>query len=147
MWPRIPGAETFRGVQVHSSQYRCADEFRGLKVAVVGGGNSGAQIMAEVSRPGMAASALWCTLDPPSFLPKGLTGKEIFDTGEPVIVIIMLGKTSLFCFTVAPCFGVLLLCSEVGADGDNLNLVWFLLTIFRGAETLSWSAGSVSSGC
>lgn len=82
LWPRLPGLETFRGTQIHSSQYRHADDFRGKRVAVVGAGNSGAQILAEVSAPGVASSALWSTLEEPSFLPMGLSGKEIFDTGE-----------------------------------------------------------------
>ncbi|CAN0092796.1 unnamed protein product [Ectocarpus sp. 6 AP-2014] len=80
VWPRLPGWETFRGTQIHSSQYRFADDFRGKKVAVVGSGNSGAQILAEVSAPGVASSTLWSTLTAPSFLPMGLSGKEIFDT-------------------------------------------------------------------
>ncbi|CAN0363974.1 unnamed protein product, partial [Laminaria digitata] len=78
--PRLPGSETFRGVQLHSSQYRSAEDFRGARVAVVGAGNSGAQILAEVSYPGVAASALWSTREVPNFLPVGLSGKEIFDT-------------------------------------------------------------------
>lgn len=82
-WPRLTGSKTFRGTQIHSSQYQHADEFRGKKVAVVGAGNSGAQILAEVSAPGVASSALWSTLEEPSFLPMGLSGKEIFDTGKP----------------------------------------------------------------
>lgn len=81
LWPRLPGWETFRGTQIHSSQYRFADDFRGKKVAVIGAGNSGAQILAEVSAPGVASSTLWSTLAEPSFLPMGLSGKEIFDTG------------------------------------------------------------------
>lgn len=80
--PRLPGSETFRGVQLHSNQYRSAEDFRGARVAVVGAGNSGAQILAEVSYPGIAKSSLWSTLEQPSFLPVGLSGKEIFDSGE-----------------------------------------------------------------
>ncbi|CAM9256285.1 unnamed protein product, partial [Hapterophycus canaliculatus] len=80
VWPRLPGSETFRGTQIHSSQYFSAQQFRGKRVAVVGAGNSGAQILAEISAPGVASSALWSTLGEPSFLPMGLSGKEIFDT-------------------------------------------------------------------
>lgn len=80
--PRLPGSEAYRGVQIHSSQYRFAEDFRGARVAVVGAGNSGAQILAEVSHPGMASSVMWSTKEEPSFLPEGMTGKEIFDTGE-----------------------------------------------------------------
>ena len=69
-------------MQLHSNQYRSAEDFRGARVAVVGAGNSGAQILAEVSYPGIAKSSLWSTLEEPSFLPVGLSGKEIFDSGE-----------------------------------------------------------------
>lgn len=72
----------FRGVQIHSSQYRHAEDFRGARVAVVGAGNSGAQILAEISQPGIAASTVWSTEETPSFLPQSLSGKDIFDTGK-----------------------------------------------------------------
>ena len=48
--PAIPGRTGFEGVQIHSSRYRRPEHFAGLSVLVVGGGNSGAQIMAEVSK-------------------------------------------------------------------------------------------------
>lgn len=48
--PKINGIETFKGVQIHSAAYKNADKFKGLKVLVVGEGNSGAQIAAELSK-------------------------------------------------------------------------------------------------
>lgn len=88
IWPRLPGLETFTGKQIHSSQYRCAEDFRGARVAVVGAGNSGAQILAEVSQPGVASSTLWSTKEEPSFLPNDLSGKEIFDTGTNAVLFL-----------------------------------------------------------
>lgn len=99
MWPRLPGSEIFRGVQIHSSQYRYAEEFRGARVVVVGAGNSGAQILSEVSQPGIAAQTMWSTEGTPSFLPKTLTGKDIFDTGDSRSLLL----TSYLVCSVPPC--------------------------------------------
>ncbi len=43
---------------------------------IVGGGNSGAQILAEVSQ---VAETLWVTLEPPRFLPDDVDGRVLFD--------------------------------------------------------------------
>nr|WP_286202028.1 FAD-dependent oxidoreductase [Ochrobactrum sp. SFR4] len=48
--PGYPGREIFQGSQLHSAHYVDADAFIGQRVAIVGGGNSGAQILAEVSK-------------------------------------------------------------------------------------------------
>lgn len=74
--PDVPGRETFRGVQLHSAAYRNPDAFAGKRVLVVGGGNSGAQVLAEVSR---VADATWVTLDEPRFLPDHVDGRYLFD--------------------------------------------------------------------
>ncbi|MGT2490325.1 NAD(P)-binding domain-containing protein [Cupriavidus basilensis] len=65
-WPHYPGAADFHGVQLHSAHYRSADAFAGKRVLVVGGGNSGAQILAEVSQ---VADTVWATKEPPLFYP------------------------------------------------------------------------------
>ncbi|MGG5888977.1 ArsO family NAD(P)H-dependent flavin-containing monooxygenase [Falsiroseomonas sp. HC035] len=76
--PYIPPlASDFAGKQIHSARYRRAQDFAGLSVLVVGGGNSGAQILAEVSRH--AASATWVTERPPVFLPDEVDGRVLFD--------------------------------------------------------------------
>lgn len=75
--PDVPGREGFEGVQVHSSAYRSPEPFRGQRVLIVGGGNSGAQILAEVSA--VAAHAAWATLAPPTFLPDDVDGRDLFD--------------------------------------------------------------------
>ena len=74
--PDVPGREAFRGVQLHSAEYRSPEDFAGKRVLVVGGGNSGAQILAELSR---VADATWVTLAEPRFLPDHVDGRYLFD--------------------------------------------------------------------
>lgn len=74
--PDIPGRDAFRGVRIHSAFYRTPGPFTGQRVAIIGGGNSGAQILAEVSK---VADATWVTLTPPSFLPDDVDGRVLFD--------------------------------------------------------------------
>lgn len=74
--PDVPGREAFRGVQLHSAEYRAPEDFAGKRVVIVGGGNSGAQILAEVSQ---VADATWVTLTEPRFLPDHVDGRYLFD--------------------------------------------------------------------
>ena len=74
--PEYPGRKDFRGEQLHSSHYRSPERFAGKKVLVVGGGNSAAQILAEVSK---VADAVWMTLDEPEFLPDDVDGRILFE--------------------------------------------------------------------
>lgn len=74
--PDIPGREDFAGRQIHSARYRRPEDFAGLSVLVVGGGNSGAQILAELSRH--AARTLWVTEREPAFLPEDVDGRVLF---------------------------------------------------------------------
>ena len=74
--PKIPGRDLFEGVQLHSAHYRSPDDFAGKTVLVVGGGNSGAQILAELSQ---VADATWVTLRDPLFLPDDVDGRVLFE--------------------------------------------------------------------
>lgn len=74
--PDYAGREIFRGRQMHSAQYRNPDDLRGKNVLVVGGGNSGAQILAEVST---VCNAMWVTLQEPAFLPDDVDGRVLFE--------------------------------------------------------------------
>ncbi|MDO8861326.1 NAD(P)-binding domain-containing protein [Haliea sp. E1-2-M8] len=74
--PSYPGQEHFRGKQLHSAQYREPNQFKGQRVLVVGGGNSGAQILAEVAE---VANASWVTLSDPVFLPDDVDGRVLFE--------------------------------------------------------------------
>src|SRR5690606_4158172 len=74
--PDYPGRESFQGSQVHSAHYEKPAPYAGKRVLVVGGGNSGAQILAEVSK---VAATCWVTLAPPVFLPDDVDGRFLFD--------------------------------------------------------------------
>lgn len=74
--PDYPGRDLFRGRQLHSAHYRSPEEFRGLRVLVVGGANSGAQIHSELS---LVADSTWVTLEEPRFLPDDVDGRVLFD--------------------------------------------------------------------
>jgi cation diffusion facilitator CzcD-associated flavoprotein CzcO len=72
--PRYPGS--FAGRQVHTAGYRQAADFAGQRVLIVGGGNSAAQILAEVS---LVAETTWVTLRSPRFLPDDVDGRALFE--------------------------------------------------------------------
>jgi cation diffusion facilitator CzcD-associated flavoprotein CzcO len=74
--PVYPDAELFRGQQLHSAHYVEALPFSGKRVLVVGGGNSGAQILAEVSK---VAEVTWVTPSAPLFLPDDVDGRVLFE--------------------------------------------------------------------
>jgi cation diffusion facilitator CzcD-associated flavoprotein CzcO len=76
--PFIPvyhGQADFGGVQLHSAHYQDSISFAGQRVLVVGGGNSGAQVLAEVSR---VADTTWVTEKEPRFLPDDVDGRVLF---------------------------------------------------------------------
>lgn len=73
--PPYPGQELFQGQQIHSAHYRGPERFAGQRVLVVGGGNSGAQLQAELS---LVADATWVTEHPPVFLPDEVDGRVLF---------------------------------------------------------------------
>ena len=57
--PAYPGAETFRGRQLHTHDYPGPEAFRGERVVVVGGGASAVQLLGEIAP--VAADTLWVT--------------------------------------------------------------------------------------
>ncbi|MHC2990962.1 pyridine nucleotide-disulfide oxidoreductase [Pontibacter sp. HJ8] len=74
--PDYPGYSKFKGLHLHSSEYKNPDQVAGKRVLIVGGGNSGAQILAEVSR---VADTKWVTLEEVTYLPDDVDGKVLFD--------------------------------------------------------------------
>jgi cation diffusion facilitator CzcD-associated flavoprotein CzcO len=74
--PDVPGQSVFKGLILHSANYNGPAQFTGLRVVVVGGGNSGAQIVAELSQ---VADVTWATLRPPTFLPDEIDGRYLFE--------------------------------------------------------------------
>ena len=73
--PRVPNRESFGGRTVHSAHYTSPDAFEGQRVVVVGGGNSGAQVVADLFE---RADVTWATLRPPTFLPDDIDGRYLF---------------------------------------------------------------------
>ncbi|WP_456887023.1 NAD(P)-binding domain-containing protein [Frigoribacterium sp. 2355] len=67
--PWYPGRDTFRGRQLHTSDYRAASELEGLDVIVVGGGTSAIGFVLELD--GVAASTTWVTRRPVDWLDQG----------------------------------------------------------------------------
>lgn len=87
--PNVPGLDLFEGQQLHSAHYKNADDLKGKKVLVVGNGNSGAQILAEVS---IATSAVWAVQNPPEYLPDEVDGRVLFDVASAKYHAMQSGK-------------------------------------------------------
>lgn len=49
-WPEIPGLHEFQGHMCHSADFEGGYDFSGKKVAVVGNGSSGVQIVPEIQK-------------------------------------------------------------------------------------------------
>jgi putative flavoprotein involved in K+ transport len=74
-WPRYPGMSAFAGTQLHAVDYHRPQQVAGQRVVVVGGGNSAAQILAEVS---LVAETTWVTTRTPRFLADDVDGRALF---------------------------------------------------------------------
>jgi putative flavoprotein involved in K+ transport len=88
-WPSYPGMGEFAGRQLHAVDYRVPEEFAGQRVVVVGGGNSAAQVLAEVST---VAEATWVTTRPPRFLADDVDGRVLFATARARIKALEEGR-------------------------------------------------------
>lgn len=69
--PDWPGRDRFAGL-VHSSDYRNAAPYAGMRVVVAGTGNSGAEIATELGERG--ADVAWSIRTPPTILPRDTFG-------------------------------------------------------------------------
>lgn len=74
--PKLEGIENYKGLQIHSRNYKYPNEFVGRKTLVVGEGNSGAQIVAEISK---VTPVKWSTKEAPEFLPDEVDGYYLFN--------------------------------------------------------------------
>ncbi len=84
--PAVPGRTEFAGAQLHTVEYRSHADFAGLgvppgrsprgRVIVVGGGNSGAQIAADLAYD---TDLTWVTLREPRYLADDIDGRALFD--------------------------------------------------------------------
>ena len=62
--PSYPGADRFRGRQLHTRDYRVPEEFAGQHVIVVGAGISAIELLDEISQ---VTTTTWVTRRPPVF--------------------------------------------------------------------------------
>ncbi|MFJ8550890.1 ArsO family NAD(P)H-dependent flavin-containing monooxygenase [Streptomyces sp. NPDC093676] len=76
--PAVPGRRDFGGRQLHTVEYRSPLAFAGRRVIVVGGGNSGAQIAADLTLDGHV-DVTWVAQRPPRYLPDDIDGRALFD--------------------------------------------------------------------
>ncbi|MEV4232986.1 ArsO family NAD(P)H-dependent flavin-containing monooxygenase, partial [Streptomyces bobili] len=76
--PAVPGREVFAGRQLHTTGYRRPADFTGQRVVVVGGGNSGAQIAADLAASD-DVDLIWVTQRPPRYLADDIDGRALFD--------------------------------------------------------------------
>ncbi|WP_327241655.1 ArsO family NAD(P)H-dependent flavin-containing monooxygenase [Streptomyces sp. NBC_01320] len=74
--PAVPGRTEFQGTQLHTVEYRSPRDFAGQRVIMVGGGNSGAQIAADLAYD---AELTWVTLREPRYLADDIDGRALFD--------------------------------------------------------------------
>lgn len=74
--PDSEGQQDYLGEQHHSAHYDGPEGYKDKRVLVVGGGNSGAQIYAELVQ---VADVSWVTLEPPQFLPDDVDGRALFE--------------------------------------------------------------------
>ena len=86
----IPGREQFRGRVLHSADYPGPAPFVGQRIVVVGGGNSGAQIVAELAE---VAEVTWATREPPTFLPAYVDGRYLFEQATARYRALQEGRT------------------------------------------------------
>ncbi|MEV8533957.1 ArsO family NAD(P)H-dependent flavin-containing monooxygenase [Streptomyces sp. NPDC051211] len=75
--PAVPGRREFTGRQLHTVQYTNPADFAGQRVIVVGGGNSGAQIAADLAHAGIDLT--WATQCLPRYLADDIDGRALFD--------------------------------------------------------------------
>jgi cation diffusion facilitator CzcD-associated flavoprotein CzcO len=79
--PAYPGADRFKGRQLHTKDYRTADEFIGKHVVIVGGGISAIQLLEEISR---VTTTTWVTRREPEFRDEPFTP----DDGRAAVAIV-----------------------------------------------------------
>ncbi|MGC0386745.1 ArsO family NAD(P)H-dependent flavin-containing monooxygenase [Streptomyces sp. SAI-129] len=76
--PAVPGRSAFAGRQLHTVNYHSPADFTDQHVIVVGGGNSGAQIAADLALDGQV-KVTWVTQRSPRFLADDIDGRALFD--------------------------------------------------------------------
>src|SRR5699024_6573381 len=71
--PFVPGIADFEGHQLLTVNFRDAEDFRGLRTLVVGGGISATQFLLQLSE---VTDTLWATRRPPNFTDREFAGQS-----------------------------------------------------------------------
>ncbi|WP_020416537.1 NAD(P)/FAD-dependent oxidoreductase [Amycolatopsis sp. ATCC 39116] len=72
--PALPGLDSFAGKVIHAADYREPSAFAGQRIVVVGAGNSGVQIAAELAE---VSSVTLATRKPVRYAPQRPLGKDL----------------------------------------------------------------------
>jgi putative flavoprotein involved in K+ transport len=78
--PEWPGRDTYGGTLIHSVEYRNGRGYAGKRVLVIGAGNSGTEIAAELVEQGAAFVAI-SIRTPPPIVPRDLFGMPVQRSG------------------------------------------------------------------
>lgn len=87
--PIYPGSEVFSGQQLHTRDYRHLEDFKGARVAIVGGGISAVQQLEEISR---VAQTFWYTRREPVFHEHEFTSEYGHEVVAKVIADVEAGR-------------------------------------------------------
>jgi len=89
-YPIFEGMETFSGRMIHSAQYTTGAAFKGQKTLVIGLGNSGAEIAADLAKQGASSVSVSVRTTPPivtremlGIIPVQLMGIALTPLGMP----------------------------------------------------------------
>ena len=79
--PKYKGYESYQGKAIHSIDYRGPEPYKSKDVLIVGAGNTGAQITAELVD---VASVTWVSKTTPEYLDASLDGRYLFNTSNEI---------------------------------------------------------------
>lgn len=133
--PEFGHMHEFRGRLLHSARYVGPGAFAGQRVLVVGGGNSGAQIFADLLDH---ARVSWVTREPPQFLPDDVDGQYLFEQGTARFNALKEGRTP------APprSLGDVVMVAPVRAARDAGRLAWRPLFTTFTRDGVVWPDGT-----
>lgn len=138
--PHYPGS--FTGLSWHTANYPGKEPFAGRKVAVIGAGNSGAQIASELSE---IADVEWLVRGEPNFMPDSVTGTDLFTTSRARALAILRGERELP--PSVSDYGDIIVTEVVRRARDEGRLRWQQVPDSldeleeRGVEHLIWATG------
>ena len=135
IWPDLAGREGFRGTLIHSATYEGAEAYRGSRVLVIGAGNSGAQIFADLLD---VARVTWCVRDEPTFLPDHVDGQYLFEQGTARYKAIQEGRTP----DPPRSLGDIVMVPPVRAARDAGRLTWSPLPLQLTPQGVRWPDGN-----